>query len=520
MVDHATCLRFYKRPEIQNAIVALAKDKEVAVKYGDKGFGKRPDILSYPAEVLEFAKQGVTSFHLSEERWTNPLDLMPGMSKGQLDDLRSGWDLIIDIDSKNWQISKLATWLIVKTLRDINIANVSVKFSGNKGFHIGIPFETFPSTFSSEKISSLFPDFPKKIAQYLIEEINTKHITYTGNDSFIFGGKQEFTTEELLKYTEGNPVRRCRKCKESIKPKDTDTKADFVCPNCASSISADADFMTCQKCSRMMEKIDRKQKNTLCPCGSNDAELNPYAIIDIDTLLISSRHMYRCIYSLNEKSGLASIPVPLDKILDFNKASAIPDNVVAGDLVFLDPKDANPDNILPLFKKASEFGVEHRIKAANREDMESSAPKTFQEMTESAPRDYFPPCIQNILKGMEDGKKRALFVLVNFLKNVGWDKEAIEEIVGEWNDNNHEPLKENILVGHLRYHTAKKKVLPPNCDNRMYYIDMQMCTPDNLCKYIKNPVNYTRRKVFATAKPKKAKSIKKAEAKHKTSKEE
>ena len=65
MVDLATCLRYYKRPEIQQAIVDLASDREVAVRFGEHGYGKRPDILTYPSEILEFAKQGVTSFHIS-----------------------------------------------------------------------------------------------------------------------------------------------------------------------------------------------------------------------------------------------------------------------------------------------------------------------------------------------------------------------------------------------------------------------------------------------------------------------
>jgi len=44
-------------------------------------FGKRPDVLQYPADVLELVKQGATSFHASEELWRNPLLLAPSMSR-------------------------------------------------------------------------------------------------------------------------------------------------------------------------------------------------------------------------------------------------------------------------------------------------------------------------------------------------------------------------------------------------------------------------------------------------------
>ena len=93
-------LKFYSRKDIQKEIFRLSQNREIAVKYGDKGFGKRPDILEYQADISELAKQGVTSFHGSVERWKNPLELKPGMTKTQLDAIRLGWDLVIDIDSK------------------------------------------------------------------------------------------------------------------------------------------------------------------------------------------------------------------------------------------------------------------------------------------------------------------------------------------------------------------------------------------------------------------------------------
>ena len=99
--------------------------------------------------------------------------------------------------------------------------------------------------------------------------------------------------------------------------------------------------------------------------------------------------------------------------------------------------------------------------------------------------------------GLSDGRKRALFILINFLTSLGWNYDDIEKYLKEWNKKNNEPLRENYLLGQLRYHkTQKKKILPANCNNMMYYVDIGVCKPDNLCTKIKNPVSYALRKSF------------------------
>ena len=124
-------LTYYSRKDVQKAILLSSKDREVAVKYGQKGFGKRPDILQYESDVLELAKQGATSFHISEERWQNPLHLKTGLTKKQLDDLRIGWDLVLDIDGKSLEYSKKAGYLIVEALKFHDIKKFSVNCMGD-----------------------------------------------------------------------------------------------------------------------------------------------------------------------------------------------------------------------------------------------------------------------------------------------------------------------------------------------------------------------------------------------------
>ena len=167
MIDLGTALRHYKRQDIQEEMIAHAKSKEISVRYADGGFGKRPDILKYPADILELAKQGATSFHASEELWQNPLHLSTGMKKNELENLRIGFDLVLDIDCPFVEYSKIAADLLVKALNHHGIKNISVKFSGNKGFHIAVPFESFPKTIKDKEAKAYFPEVVRDIASYL-----------------------------------------------------------------------------------------------------------------------------------------------------------------------------------------------------------------------------------------------------------------------------------------------------------------------------------------------------------------
>jgi DNA primase large subunit len=126
---------------------------------------------------------------------------------------------------------------------------------------------------------------------------------------------------------------------------------------------------------------------------------------------------------------------------------------------------------------------------------------------QAVPEQFFPPCIQRISQGLQDGKKRAMFVLINFLTSLGWNYEQAEAYLREWNKHNPEPLREQLMVGHLRYHQqTKKRALPPNCANKAYMVAMGVCNPDKLCganavpgaqdfsPRIKNPVSYALKK--------------------------
>jgi len=487
VLDISTSLKLYKRADIQNAIIENAKDKEIAIKFGDKGFGKRPDILKYPKDILELAKQGATSFHASEELWRNPLQLDPMMKKADIEKLRLGWDLVLDIDCPIWKLAKITTWLIIKALKDHNITSISLKFSGNKGFHIGIPFEAFPEKINNQETKNLFPEAPRNIASYLLDYINSNYIKVEKDERIIFGKKYAISFQKLMEATQKSidelTIKHCSNCNRIIKGEKQKT-TEFVCKKCGSTITSNDPFMKCPKCKILMEKFEHNK--ALCKCGSNNyyRKFNPSSIIEVDTILISSRHLYRMPYSLNEKSGLLSLPINPEKVLSFEKQMANPKNIKIPNFKFLDKENVK-EEAASLLEKAFAFSLEKQKEYEKPE-------KKFEALTEALPEKFFPPCIKNILKGLEDGRKRSLFILTNFLTSVGWDYERIEELFKKWNEKNQEPLREVLIKGQIRYHKQKKKkILPPNCQNKMYYIDMRICTPDNLCQKIKNPVNYS-----------------------------
>ncbi|VVB80932.1 Uncharacterised protein [uncultured archaeon] len=424
----STLLKYYKRAEIQEALVQSADHKEVAVSYGGTGYGKRPDVLKYPKDVLEAVKQGATSFHCSEELWNNPLQVTTGAKPEDLNNLRIGWDLILDIDCPELEYSKIAADLIVQALQHHGIKNVSVKFSGNHGFHIGVPYEAFPETVNGKPIKDLFPDGPRKIAMYL----------------------QAMIKEPL-----------------------------------AQRLLQDAPAKIAEKVKKTVSEIIK------------DGQLEPFSVLSIDTILIATRHLYRMPYSLNEKSGLVSVVIKPEEILSFDKKDAIPEKVVPK-LVYLEK--AVPGEAKKLIVNAFDYKTSQETPQELKELTEK---KEYEPITEAVPEQYFPPCIQLITQGLKDGRKRALFILINFLTSAGWSYEMAEKYLTEWNKKNAEPLREVLVQGQLRYHKMmKKKVLPPNCDNKAYMADLGVCKPDNFCSKVKNPVNYAVAKQRMTARNK------------------
>jgi len=420
-------LLHYKRKDVQDELVFASKNREVAVSFNMKGYGKRPDVLNYPADVMEFVKNGATSFHASEELWNNPLNIDSKLSRKELDELRIGWDLVLDIDCKVWEYSAIAADLLIKALKYHGIESISCKFSGNHGFHIGVPFKAFPEKVNNKDTKLLFPEAARIIAEYLQNMIK-KHLS-----------------EKLLQYEDINIIAK-----------------------------------------RVEKTYTEIVKNN---------EFLPFEVLDIDTILISSRHLYRMPYSINEKSGLISVPINPDNVLSFDINTAKVENVKISEFRFLDDRNTKENEARQLIIQAYDYSM--RKKDEIKIEINNNQNAQFEELQQAIPEDLFPPCIKKIFEGTIDGKKRMLFVLINFLSSCGWSYNDIEKRLNDWNKINKEQLREVYLLGQVRYAKQNnKKVLPPNCDNNMYYKDLGICCPDNICKKIKNPVNYSKRRAW------------------------
>ncbi len=490
MLDQKKSLEYYSREEILNEIAYNSKDREIAVRFNES-FCKRPDIIKYPQDIIEFAKTGATSFHCSIELWKNPLQLGMNIDRRQLNELRTGWDLVIDIDCKLWEISKLVTHLIIQALKKHGVKDVSCKFSGNKGFHIGVPYEAFilDEKINNAEIKKLFPDAPKKIIAYLANYIDRKEENYHLTKLIL----SKYPSSEIAKILNVKHEKLFKKICAGCGKETSTIKAKnekVSCPQCMTQneIPENASAINCKKCNLIIKipEIENKPRCKNCKETEFIEKLNTEYIIGIDTILISTRHLFRMAYSMHESSSLCSLPINPEEVLAFEKQQATPETVKPK-FRFLNKESVLHGQGKSLLIQSYDFYSSQQSENPSRaeENYEYKLPE------KAIPKEHFPPCIKLLLEGISDGKKRSLFILLNFLKSSGYNYDDIRKIISEWNKKNPEPIRENYIEGQITYHLSREKnILPPNCKNQMYYIDIGVCKPDNLCARISNPVNY------------------------------
>lgn len=410
---------YYSRPEVQKAIFEFCKNREISPRYFE-GFGKRPDSFQYLGDVFELVKKGATSFHCSEEIWSDPLSISTDMTPEKYNEIRTGWDLLLDIDSKYIDYSKIMVQEIIKLLSFHGVKNVGIKFSGSKGFHILIPWKAFPPIVNGVETRTMFPEWPRILLQYISEKIKPQLI------------------KEITKLSTPNKYVR-----------------DFEAPK----------------------------------------EVIP------DIILVSPRHLFRTPYSLHEKTSLASVVLTPEEIKNFDLKDASPMSVKIKNFL----PDAKKEEAKELLMQALDWYKEY--KPEEKEQAEGKyanfKPLELKNIKES----QFPPCIINVLNGVTDGKKRSLFFLIHFFRSIGLDKVELEKKIQEWNKKNKPPLKDGYVLSQLSWAYKRKPLMPANC--KEFYQGIGVCQPDNLCKTMKNPVNYIVRKNFAENKKEKPKQKKK-----------
>jgi hypothetical protein len=397
-------LRHYSRPDIQDAMLDLAKNREVVGCLSDGSYLKRPDIISYPKDIIERVKRGVISFHYSVERWIQPMQLSPNLKQSELDSLRIGFDVLIDIDSKVKLEHALITARIVHNfLRDLGV-NPTLKFSGRRGVHIGIAFEAFPKKIDMKPTSKRYPEIPQVISEFIRERI------------------KDYLLDELISFEGG-----------------------------VSSLTE------------------------ILPSVS---QLSPYEFVEIEKNW-GNRHLFRAPYSIHEKTGLVSLPLKVNELAHFSPEKARPEKV-SSIRKFLINKEG----------EATELLLQALDWKAKQPKMIIKEVKEVRYKTKRPiPESFFPPCIKNILEGLSDGRKRSLFTLVTFLRNMNWKEGDIEKRIMEWNKKNSQPLRDRFVKTQLKWHfRQKRRLLPANCDSDLFYKSIGICQRDVNCG--KNPINY------------------------------
>jgi len=399
---------YYSKPEIQKAIFDFSSHREISPRYFE-GFGKRPDSFEYQGDIFELVKRGATSLHCSEEIWDNPLNIKTGMTDKDLNKLRIGWDLLLDIDSKYIDYSKIMARIIINFLDFSGVKNVGIKFSGSKGFHIIVPWKAFPKEINNVKTSDMFPEWPRILTKYIMEKTKPKLI------------------EEITKLYSPNKYIKDQEAPKEVMP---------------------------------------------------------------DLVLVSPRHLFRMPYSLHEKTALASVVIDKNKIMDFQLKDA-------------DPFKIEIKNFLPNCREGEASKLLMQALDWSKENSHYEEKKTFEfkpiNITDHSEKN-FPPCIKQILLGIKDGKKRALFAMINFFRSIGIEKEEMEKMLYSWNEKNEPKLQQGYIKTQISWALKKKPIMPPNCSE--FYKGIGVCSADSLCKLIKNPVNYVVRKNFQSNKGK------------------
>jgi len=221
-----------------------------------------------------------------------------------------------------------------------------------------------------------------------------------------------------------------------------------------------------------------------------DEGINPFKVVDVDPILLSPRHLFRLPYSLHEKSRLVSLPLRPGELDEFKKEDAAPEKVrFIRDFL----AESEKDEAAMLVTEAVDWAARHKIERERKVRREF----TFRK---AVPLELAPPCVKNILKGLSDGKKRSLLILINYMSSLGWKWDQITEKLVQWNEKNSPHLRENYITSQIRWHERRGKPKPPpNCANPGYYESFGVCQPDTLCggqaRSIKNPVNYAVRKL-------------------------
>lgn len=151
-------------------MLAAGRDREVVGATADGSYTKRPDMLLYPADIVERVKRSVVSWHCSIERWHNPMALSTALRPDELDSMRKGFDIVLDIDAKfKFEHARAAAIAVCNFFADSGV-KANVKFSGRRGFHIGVAAEALPERIDFKPVEHRYPEILHTLATFIKEK--------------------------------------------------------------------------------------------------------------------------------------------------------------------------------------------------------------------------------------------------------------------------------------------------------------------------------------------------------------
>ena len=255
---------YYSREDVQEIMLESAKNSEFVGSLRNGGYLKRPGMIQYKSDIPELVSKGAVAFHMSVERYDNPSIIGKGAK-------RTGWDLLIDIDAKPQdmetaiKMSGMTAKLIVDFLESYGIKSYGIEFSGRRGFHIIVPFETFPRKINFTPVEDLYPELARITTSFIRRQIYGKLL-----DRLVSIGGAKYLMELLGEARDISPY-------------------DFV------------DFEAAKE--ELGARIAEAEKEW------------------------GERHLFRAPYSFNHKSWLVSIVVGKKDLREFDPEKAKPENV-------------------------------------------------------------------------------------------------------------------------------------------------------------------------------------------------
>jgi hypothetical protein len=493
---------YYSNPKVQQALLEFAMNREVVPRYFE-GFGKRPDTLQYISDIMGLVNKGATSFHASEEIWNDPLSINSDMSQSELTNLRKSWDLLIDIDSPFLDYSKIAAFLLVEELEKYGIFSYGVKFSGSKGLHIIVPGSCFPDSLYGLETKKMFPEWPRSIVKYLMIKIKPEY-----NKKIKELGINFDAVKERMNLSEKDLV--SVKCPNCSKPVNKTNFVEFSCEKCGNPYSRPdykitkkkircmdvscsgfleikkviEDYLFCTNCktklqlnknssdNRLTKTIESRESKKDIIASEFTEEFAGEKIASLDLVLVASRHLFRMPYSLHEKTSLSSVVLEKNEILNFTPKDANPMKVTIKPFY----KEAKSPEALDLLREAISWENQNELK---KEGSKKRITEEFAADFTGVTEEMFPQPIKQLLRGLQEGRKRGLFVLITFLRSLNYPEDYVSQKVRDWNKKNDPPLKEGYVKSQLDWHfKQKKKILPPNYSNESFYKDLNLLNSD------------------------------------------